>query len=124
VCAFVALLACGVNLSRLLIVKFQARAPELAVQRAFGATRGSVLAQYLIEVLLVTFAATALGLLIAYASLEGINAIVPDRPSEFTLDSMGVLLACAMGLGSGLLAAVNPAIRSGQTAPAVFLRGQ
>jgi putative ABC transport system permease protein len=124
VCAFVALLACCVNLSRLLIVKFQARAPELAVHRAFGATRGSVLAQYMVEVVLVTFAATALGLLIAYASLESINAIVPDRPSEFALGPTGVLLACAMGLGSGLLAGISPALRSGQTAPAVFLRSQ
>ena len=33
-----------------------------------------------------TLAATALGLLIAYASLIGINGIVPDRPAEFTLD--------------------------------------
>ncbi len=124
VCAFVALLACCVNLSRLLIVKFQARGPELAVQRAFGATRASVLAQYMIEVVLVTAAATGLGLLIAIASLESINAIVPDRPSAFAIDATVVLFACAMGFGSGILAAINPAIRSGQTAPAVFLRAQ
>lgn len=123
-CAFIALLACCVNLSRLLIVKFQARAPELAVQRAFGATRGSVLAQYLIEVLLVALAATVLGLIIAHASLIGINAIFPDRPVEFALDPLRVAIACAAGLAAGLLAGFGPALRAGQSAPAAFLRLQ
>jgi putative ABC transport system permease protein len=124
VCAFIALLACCVNLSRLLIVKFQARAPELAVQRAFGATRNSVRAQYLIEVGLVTLAAILLGLVIAYASLIGINAIVPDRPAEFALDPLRVAIACGMGLGAGMIAGFGPALRTAQSAPAAFLRLQ
>jgi putative ABC transport system permease protein len=122
VCAFIALLACSVNLSRLLIVKFQARAPELALQRAVGATRASVFAQHMIEAVLVALLATELGLLIAAVSLVGINAIVPDRPAYFALDLQGVLLACAMGFGAGLLAGVHPAVRMCQAAPATFLR--
>ena len=124
VCAFIALLACSVNLSRLLIVKFQARAPELALQRAVGATRGSVFAQHMLEAVLVALLATELALLIAAASLVGINAIVPDRPADFTLDLQAVLLACAMGLGAGVLAGVHPALRMCRVAPATFLRLQ
>jgi putative ABC transport system permease protein len=124
VCAFVALLACSVNLSRLLIVKFQARAPELALQRALGATRGSVFAQHMFEAVLVALVATEVALLIAAVSLLGINAIVPDHPADFTLDLKTVLLAGAMGFGAGVLAGVHPAIRMCRAAPAAFLRAQ
>ena len=99
-CAFLALLACSVNLSRLLLVKFQGRAQELAVQRALGATRLSVFSQHMLEVVVVTLAATLLALLVAWISLIGINAIVPDRPSEFALDGAGLAIGCAVGLGS------------------------
>ena len=122
VCAFIALLACSVNLSRLLIVKFQSRAPELALQRAVGATRASVFAQHMLEAVLVALLATELALAIAALSLVGINAIVPDRPAYFALDLEGVWLACAMGLGAGVLAGVLPALRMCQAAPATFLR--
>jgi putative ABC transport system permease protein len=123
-CAFIALLACGVNLSRLLIVKFQARAPELAVQRALGATRRSVFAQHMLEAVVVASAAIALALLITVLGLLGINAIMPDRPSAFTLDRWGVLLGCSVGLAAGLLAGIHPAIRMCRSAPATFLRLQ
>ena len=48
-----------------------------------------------------------------------------DRPrsaGDFALDLQGVLLACAMGLGAGLLAGIHPAVRMCQAAPATFLR--
>lgn len=122
--AFIALLACSVNLSRLLIVKFQARAPELAVQRALGATRQSVFAQHMLEAVVVAFAAIALGLVIAALGLVGLNSIVPDRPSAFALDLSIVAMTCSVGLGAGLLAGIHPAIRMCRSAPATFLRLQ
>jgi putative ABC transport system permease protein len=123
-CAFIALLACCVNLSRLLIVKLEARGPELMLQRALGATRGSVLAQHMLEALLVASLATALGLAIAAAGLVGINAIVPDRPVDFSIDALGVALTCAAGLGAALFAGIFPAIRMCRASPASRLRVQ
>jgi putative ABC transport system permease protein len=123
-CAFVALLACIVNLSRLLIVKYQARAPELAVQRALGATRRSVFAQHMLEALVVASAAVALALPLAALSLLGINGILPDRPADFALDLKGVLLVCSVGFGGGVLAGMVPALRMVSNAPAAFLRLQ
>ena len=124
VCAFLALLACGVNLSRLLIVKLEARAPELALQRALGATRGSVFAQHMLEAVLVGLVAVALGLAIAALGLIGFNAVVPDRPVYFALDARGVALTCAAGLAAALLAGVLPGLRVCRAAPASRLRLQ
>jgi putative ABC transport system permease protein len=123
-CALIMLLACSVNMSRLLIVKFQARAPELAVQRALGATQRAVFAQHMLEAVLVAVGATALALIIAWLSLLGINHIVPDRPAEFALDLQAVAMACSVGLGAGLLAGIHPAIRMVRSVPATFLRLQ
>ena len=121
-CAFLALLACGVNLSRLLIVKLEARAPELALQRALGATRGSVFTQHILEALIVGLLAIGLGLGIAALGLIGINTVVPDRPVDFTIDVAGVALACAAGLAAALLAGVFPGLRMCRAAPASRLR--
>jgi putative ABC transport system permease protein len=122
VCAFIALLTCSVNLSRLLIVKFQGRAQELAIQRAVGATRMAVFAQHMLEAMLIALAAIALALAIAWLSLFGINVIVPDRPAEFTISAAGVGIGTAVGLGLGLLAGVPPAWRMACAAPAAYLR--
>jgi putative ABC transport system permease protein len=121
-CAFLALLACGVNLSRLLIVKLEARAPELALQRALGATRGSVFAQHMLEALMVGALATALGLGIAMLGLVGFNAVVPDRPVEFAIDGSGAALTCAAGLLAAMLAGALPGLRVCRAAPASRLR--
>jgi putative ABC transport system permease protein len=123
-CAFIALLACCVNLSRLLIVKLEARSPELALQRALGATRGSVLAQHVLEAALVACLATALGLGIAALGLVGINTIVPDRPVDFSIDAIGVAITCAAGLGAALFAGVFPGMRMCRASPASRLRLQ
>lgn len=124
VCAFLALLACGVNLSRLLIVKLEARAPELALQRALGATRGSVFAQHMLEAVLVGLSAILLGLAVAALGLIGFNAVIPDRPVDFTLDGSGVALTCAAGLVAALLAGALPGLRACRAAPASRLRLQ
>jgi putative ABC transport system permease protein len=121
-CAFLALLACCVNLSRLLIVKLEARAPELALQRALGATRGSVFAQHMLEALMVGALATALGLAIAALGLIGFNSVVPDRPVVFAIDGTGVALTCAAGLFAALFAGVLPGLRVCRAAPASRLR--
>ena len=123
-CAFIALLACCVNLSRLLIVKLEARSPELALQRALGATRGSVLAQHMLEAVLVASLATGLGLGIAALGLVGINTIVPDRPVDFSIDAIGVAITCAAGLGAALVAGVFPGMRMCRASPASRLRLQ
>jgi putative ABC transport system permease protein len=122
--AFVALLACSINLSRLLIVKFQGRAPELAVHRAFGAERRAVFGQHVMQALLVAVAAAALSLLLSFVCLLAINRIVPDRPSDFALDAAGVAVALISGLGLGLLAGLLPAWRACLAPPATFLRVQ
>jgi putative ABC transport system permease protein len=121
-CAFLALLACGVNLSRLLIVKLEARAPELALQRALGATRGSVLAQHMLEALIVGLLAIGLGLGIAALGLVGFNAVVPDRPVDFAIDGAGAAVTCAAGLAAALLAGLFPGLRVCRAAPASRLR--
>jgi putative ABC transport system permease protein len=123
-CALIMLLACSVNLSRLLIVKFQARASELAVQRALGATQRAVFAQHMLEAVLVALGAIVLALIIAWLGLLGINLIVPDRPAEFALNAQAVAMACSVGLGAGLLAGIHPAMRMVRSVPATFLRLQ
>ncbi|MEL7059823.1 MAG: ABC transporter permease, partial [Acidobacteriota bacterium] len=64
--ALLFLLVCSVNLIGLLLGKFLARAPEVGVRRALGASRWQIFSHYLIECLLVSIAGGALGLVAAH----------------------------------------------------------
>lgn len=120
----IAFVACIFNLVRLLVAKFSARAGEVAIRRALGAPRITIFMQHLMEAELVSCGGAVLGLLLAAAGIAFINAVIPDRPVDFSLDIRRGLLAAASAVLAGLVAGVYPAWRICNVAPATVLRRQ
>jgi len=127
--AFLLLIACA-NVANLFLVRSEERQHDLAVRRALGAGRGTIVAEFLAEGLLLAGLGGGLGLLLAslslgvLRSLEG--AVNIPRLGDVGLDG-GVLAACA---GTTLLAALImslvPAVRAGAggSAAAFFRAGR
>ena len=118
------LLLCMVNTMGLLLAKFSARAPEIGVRRALGATRGTVFRQFLVEAGVIGLAGGMLGLALSVAGLWVIRKQSRDLSVVAHMDweMLGVTFAIAML--AALLAGLLPTWRSAQVTPALQLKSQ
>ena len=108
------------NVGNLFLVRSEARARELSIRTALGASRLRVAAHSLAESLLLTLTAGVAALGIAYGGLELLVRLAPrdvPRLAEAGLDTSVILMALALALLSGAAFAAAPVIR-GSTTPA------
>lgn len=108
--AFVLLIGC-VNLTNLVLVRSSARVKELATRHALGAGLGRLARQLLAETTLTTVLGAAVGLALAYWSLELLTASALanlPRADEIALDWSGVGFTAALAIAVGLAIGVIP----------------
>ncbi len=116
--ACVLLIACA-NVANLQLARAVARAKELAIRTALGASRWRLARQLLAESTLLALFGGAAGVLLAIWSLDGIIALSPGRVPRFRetqIDGVVLLFTAAMALGAGMLAGIWPAWRISRTA--------
>ena len=109
--AFVLLIGCA-NVANLLLARLLARQREFAVRATLGASTVRLVRQVLVENLLLTLLAGALGLLLATWGIHALNAWAHQNlPSvlRFKLDASMLAASAAFSLLTGLLAWV-PAV--------------
>ena len=112
---FVLLIACA-NLANLLVARADSRMREYAVRSALGATRGRLFRQLLLEGLVLTFAAAAVGIGVAYLGLRALLQINPDaipRTGEISIDWMVLAFTLGVAVVTGLIFALVPLMHVG-----------
>jgi putative ABC transport system permease protein len=115
--ALLLLLAC-VNVTNLLLGRGAARAREVAVRTALGASRGRIVRQLLTESFLVTVLGAAAGLLCAYAGVRvllTLGASKLPRLESVPFDANVLGFAGLVLLVSGAMLGVAPAVRMART---------
>ncbi len=122
--AFGFLLLCLVNTVGLLLAKFSARAAEVGVRRALGASRRAVFAQCLTEAGVVGLAGGVAGALLCLGALALLGMASFEMGMIAHMDWQMLLLTFAMSLAAALLAALLPTWRACQIAPAIVLKSQ
>lgn len=128
----VLLIAC-LNLANMLLARGAARAREIAVRLALGATRGRIVRQLVVEGFLLAVAGGALGLLVALWSndllLSSLQTLFSTMNFSLAVDSTpspAVLLATfGFCLVATILFSVGPALRASKTdlVPALKTQG-
>ena len=117
------LAVCSLNLVGLLLGKFLARAPEISVRRALGASRAQIFLQHIVECEVVGILGGAIGVPLSIGILRFLTKILPGN-IPIRLDGEMVLAAVFLSLVAGFLAGVYPAWRVCTMPPAMQLKLQ
>jgi putative ABC transport system permease protein len=113
--ALVLLIAC-VNIAALMLVRGGARAREIAIRTAIGASRGRVVRQLLTENLVLAIAGGILGVLLGKLCLVGMLALMPSNTLpgwiSFSMDPRFAIFCVAVTGAAALLFGLGPAFQS------------
>jgi len=122
---FVLLIAC-VNVANLLLARGTTRRKEVAVRTALGASRKTIFAQFFTENLTLALIGGGLGVVLGWALLRGIQAIMPPgtlpTEADLRLNLPVLLFTLAASTLSGLLFGCAPAWSATRVDPAEALK--
>jgi predicted permease len=126
VTGLVLLIACA-NIANLLLARGAARASEMAVRLATGASRRQVVAQLLTESFVLAALGGLAGALVTQAILEAAYAILPPDATVViprSIDWTALAFAAAVTLATGVLFGLFPALHSSRPDLVTTLKGQ
>ena len=119
---FVLAIACS-NLATLLLVRGAARAKEVSVRLALGATRGQLVRHLLTESLLLSLAGGVTGCILAWWAIRSLSALDLPVVVDLSLDYRVLIFAVAVSLMTGVAFGLAPALKGTQVELVPTLRG-
>jgi predicted permease len=109
------LIACC-NVANMLLARASARAREMTLRAALGASRGRIARQLLVESLLLSMCGAAAGCLLAYGGIAAVVRFMPRQgipyETEISLDERVLLFSLLTAVFAALLFGLAPALHS------------
>ena len=116
----VGLLVGGVGVIAIMMISVTERTREIGVRKALGATRWTILWQFLVEAVTLTGIGASVGLVLGILVAIGIRTAWPSIPASTSWGSV----AAALGISAltGVVFGMLPAVRAAKMDPVVALR--
>src|SRR3954471_4489085 len=117
--AAVSLLVGGIGIMNIMLVSVTERTREIGIRKALGATRRTILLQFLVEAVVLCIAGGAIGVAVGY----GASSMLRESFGWTTsMSATAVASAFAFSAGVGLVFGVWPARRAASLDPIIALR--
>ncbi len=115
--AAISLLVGGIGIMNIMYVSVTERIKEIGIRRALGARKSDILAQFLVEAIILSLLGGIAGLLLAFLIVLVIQPYFPAY-----IDSMSVTLALGVSSGIGIIFGVFPAKKAADLSPIEAIR--
>ena len=116
----VGLLVGGVGVIAIMMISVTERTREIGVRKALGATRWTILWQFLVEAVTLTGIGSSIGLGLGILVAIGVRTIWPSIPASTSWSTVAASLA--ISAVTGVLFGMLPAVRAARLDPVVALR--
>jgi len=116
----VGLLVGGVGVVAIMMISVTERTKEIGVRKALGATRWTILWQFLVEAVTLTSLGATIGLVLGMLVAFGIRTAFPAIPAQTSVGA--VVSALLMSAITGVVFGMVPAMRAAKLDPVAALR--
>lgn len=114
------LLVGGVGVMNIMLVSVTERTKEIGIRKAIGATKRSIVSQFLFEAMTLTFLGGVIGVTLAFGISSLLMVLIPSMPSQ--IPSWAVIAGLTVSIGVGLIFGVLPARKASRLDPIECLR--
>ena len=115
--AAISLVVGGIGIMNIMMVTVTERTQEIGIRKAIGASRGTILTQFLIEAVVLCMMGFALGIFLSWAILQIVSTIVASLDIVFYLDPGVVVLAVVFCFFIGIIFGLYPANKAAKMKP-------
>ncbi|MBQ3252468.1 MAG: ABC transporter permease [Oscillospiraceae bacterium] len=115
--AAISLVVGGIGIMNIMLVTVTERTREIGIRKAIGASRGTILSQFLMEAVVLCMLGCALGIFLSWAILQTVTTVVSSLEITFSLDGGVVLIAVLFCFVIGLVFGLYPANKAAKMKP-------
>ena len=115
--AGISLVVGGIGIMNIMMVTVTERTREIGIRKAIGASRGTILTQFLIEAVVLCMMGCALGIFLSWAILQVVSTVTVSAGITFSLNMGVVGLAVAFCFLIGVVFGLYPANKAAKMKP-------
>ena len=115
--AAISLIVGGIGIMNIMLVTVTERTREIGIRKAIGASRRTILVQFLIEAVVLCMLGCALGIFVSWGILQIISAITVSAAISFRLNGRVVVLSVLFCFLIGVIFGLYPANKAAKMKP-------